>query len=252
MKTIIRNLIPKCVTTTYRNIRSILENEQNKARSTEVVFSDIYIKNKWGGDVGEYCSGSGSRDQTIVSPYIEMIFEKADSEHFRNLTFLDLGCGDFMVGRQLLSLCSRYIGVDIVKPLIESHQKNFADNDSIEFRHINIIDDDLPTADVCFVRQVFQHLSNDQILSVLPKLAKFKFVLITEHYPNDNDQIQPNKDKIHGGGVRLAFNSGVYLTKPPFNLLEEQLSLVLEVPGSDLDDKSDPGVIRTFIYKPFS
>jgi SAM-dependent methyltransferase len=252
MKTIIRNIAPKYAITTYRKLRSILENRQNKTKSTEQVFSDIYLKNKWGGSQGEFSSGSGSREQAIVSPYINMIFEKANSEHFRDLTFLDLGCGDFQVGRQLLPLCSRYIGIDIVKPLIELHHKNFFGSENVQFRHMNMIDEKLPIADVCFIRQVLQHLSNDQISSVLPKLAKFKFVFITEHYPNDNDQIQPNIDKTHGGGVRLANNSGVYLTKPPFNLSEKQLSLALEVPGASLDDNTDPGVIRTFIYKPYS
>lgn len=250
MKRLIRKNVPEFFVRSYRNLRGILETKQNSTKSTEQVFTDIYLKNKWGGGKGEYCSGSGSRDMEIISPYVDMIFDKADSEHFRGLTFLDLGCGDFQVGKQLLSLCSLYIGVDIVKPIILAHQKYFNGNHSAQFLHMNIVDDELPTADVCFVRQVFQHLSNDQILKVLPKLASYKLVFITEHYPKDSDSIRPNIDKIHGGGIRAVFNSGIYLTKPPFNLPEEQLNLVLEVPGSNLGSGIHPGVIRTFMYKP--
>jgi len=39
----------------------------------------------------------------------------------------------------------------------------------------------LPEGDICFVRQVLQHLSNDQIAGVLPKLGKFRWCFITEH-----------------------------------------------------------------------
>src|SRR5215831_11521898 len=93
--------------------RSLLANfnpQAYRANTLEVVFSEIYKKNKWGGVKGEFYSGPGSTDEKMVSPYIAMIYEKAFAEGFVGLTFVDLGCGDFRVSRRLLSLCSRYIG----------------------------------------------------------------------------------------------------------------------------------------------
>jgi hypothetical protein len=87
---------------------------------------------------------------------------------------------------------------------------------------------------------------------VLSKLNSFKWVFITEHYPSDNDAIKPNKDKVHGGYIRLSENSGVYLYEPPFRMPKEKISMVLEVPGSDLGESCDRGVIRTFLYTPGS
>ena len=180
-----------------------------------------------------------------------MVSEKASSEGFLGLTFVDLGCGDFRVGKQLLSLYSSYIGVDIVKPLVLRNQEKYA-NKTICFMHLNIVEDELPDGDVCFIRQVLQHLSNQQIVAILQKVKKYKWVFITEHYPTDNDRIIPNIDKIHGGGIRVYKNSGVYLLEPPFELPKQTLSTVLEVPGSVLGKEIDQGVIRTFLYKPGS
>ncbi|MFN5513605.1 MAG: methyltransferase domain-containing protein [Cyanobacteriota bacterium] len=77
-----------------------------------------------------------------------------------------MGCGDFQVGQQLLPLCSSYIGIDIVKVLIENNNNKFKDTKA-SFLCLNIIEDDLPTGDVCFVRQVLQHLSNAEITKIL-------------------------------------------------------------------------------------
>ena len=224
------------------------EEQQNRNKTIEEVFTEIYQTNKWGGSEGEFCSGLGSTDEQIVSPYVSMVSEKAYSEGFLGLTFVDLGCGDFRVGKQLLPLCSSYLGVDLVKQLICRNQEQYG-NETTRFMHLNIVNDTLPEGDVCFVRQVFQHLSNQQINAVLPKLKMYKWVFITEHYPTDNDTITPNKDKVHGCDIRVCYNSGVYFSKPPFELPKQQFSKVLEVPGS-VGERIDQGVIRTFLYKP--
>ncbi|MGZ5486383.1 MAG: methyltransferase [Nitrososphaeraceae archaeon] len=218
------------------------EEKANNTITTEEVFSKIYNMNIWGGEKGQFHSGEGSANEQITSPYISMISDMASKEGFLGLEFVDLGCGDFRIGRKLLPMCSHYVGIDIVKPLIERNNKEFS-NEKTSFLHLNIIEDSLPEADVCFVRQVFQHLSNQQICSVLPKLSQYKWVFITEHYPSSNN-IRPNLDKTHGARIRAHKNSGVYLTEPPFNIPHEQIKQVLEVP--DIYH----GVIRTFLFKP--
>ncbi len=232
----------------YWRFKRHQEAQKNRQRNTEEVFTEIYLTNKWGGPKGEFCSGLGSTDEQIVSPYVSMISEKASSEGFLGSTFVDLGCGDFRVGQQLLPYCSNYIGVDLVKPLINRNQEKYG-NETTRFMSLNIVDDALPEGDVCFIRQVLQHLSNQQIATVLPKLKRYKWVFITEHYPTNNDRITPNKDKVHGCDVRVCYNSGVYFSEPPFELPKDSFSKVLEVPGS-VGERSDAGVIRTFLYRP--
>jgi SAM-dependent methyltransferase len=260
MKLSIRALLQRLCPTWYRycqqkrdswrrRIREVRSQRRNRKRSVEEVFTGIYEENKWGGEPGDFSSGLGSTVSQIVLPYVNMVSEKAASEPFVGKTFVDLGCGDFRVGRQLLSLCSKYVGVDIVRPLVEKNQREYGSS-SVSFVHLDIIEDDLPHGDVCFLRQVLQHLSNQQIACVLQKLDRYRWVFITEHYPDDNVAIRPNLDKVHGEDIRAYRNSGVYLSCPPFNLPEERLEVVLEVPGTELESGISPGIIRTFLYRP--
>ena len=249
MKSLVRKLLPQALLNNYRRFNRHKWQRQNRSKSVEQVFTEIYEKNRWGGSRGEFCSGSGTDNEQIVSAYISMISEQASSEGFSGLAFVDLGCGDFRVGQRLLPLCSNYLGVDVVMPLIHRNQEKYG-NATTRFLHLDIVGDELPGGDVCFVRQVLQHLSNEQIIKVLLKLIKYEYVFITEHYPTDNDAIRRNMDKPHGGDVRVCDNSGVYLAEPPFELPVQALKQVLEVPGVGLGKGMDPGVIRTFLYKP--
>jgi SAM-dependent methyltransferase len=174
----------------------------------------------------------------------------ADQEGFRGLRFLDLGCGDFRIGSRLVPLAGHYTAADIVATLIAHHQTHYH-GPPVDFQVVDMIDGPLPDADVCFIRQVFQHLSNEQIAKVLPKLAKFRWVIITEHLPSNDQTAVPNLDKVHGTDIRLMRNSGVYLHLPPFSLPPEQLTTVLEAPGHGFDGGiAEPGVIRTLLYRP--
>jgi hypothetical protein len=249
MKSFVRKLIPHFLLKRYSRLKRLREQRQNRNKTAEEVFTEIYEKNKWGGSQGEFYSGSGSANEQAVSAYIAMVSKLATSEKFLGLTFVDLGCGDFYVGKQIIPLCSSYIGVDIVKPLIQRNQVAYG-NAQTKFMHLNIVEDELPDGDVCFVRQVLQHLSNQQIVAILQKLKKYRWIFITEHYPTDNNAIIPNVDKVHGGDVRVFDNSGIYLIEPPFELPTQELKEVLEVPGVGLGKGNDPGVIRTFLYKP--
>ena len=214
----------------------------------EEVFSNVYAKNIWGGKPGEINSGSGSLD-IITIPYIEMLSTRAESEGFKGLIFVDLGCGDFRVGNGILPLCQKYIGADIVDAVIRRNT-DLHGNDTTAFLKLDIIDDELPDGDVCMIRQVLQHLSNDQIARILGKINKYKWVFITEHYPSDDNDPIPNIDKPHGGGIRLARNSGVYLTEPPFNIPARRIEQVLEVCLPRSSDGKDAGVLRSWLYKP--
>ena len=129
-------------------------------------------------------------------------------------TVVDLGCGDFRVGQQILGPGVRYIGVDVVPELI-LHNNKAHGAENVRFECLDAAADDLPDGDVCLIRQVFQHLSNDEISRVLNKIGAYKVTLITEHYPNDANSCIPNLDKPHGGDVRFSDHSASYWTGRP-------------------------------------
>lgn len=248
LKSAVKSVLPRRALKYYRYIYNYITEIADSKKDIEHVFSKIYENNKWGGDAGRLDSGSGSVD-AVAEPYFEMLKAQSISEGFNGLTFVDLGCGDFRVGRKLLPLCREYIGVDIVKAVVESNAKLFG-GEAVKFIHMNIVDDDLPDGDVCMIRQVLQHLSNQQILRVLSKIDKYKWVFITEHYPDDGESIIENLDKTHGSGTRVYKKSGVYLSYPPFNLPADGLEQVLEVRASANGKGDEAGVVRTFLYRP--
>ena len=186
-------------------------------------FSAIYAKRVWGtGNDETFYSGPGSRDP-FISGYCDMVSSFITERGVRSV--VDLGCGDFAVGRRIAGPGIRYVGIDVVEALIEHNASSYG-TDNISFRNCDITSDgDLPDGDLCLVRQVLQHLSNDEILKVLNKCSKYLFLIITEHIPSD-PECTPNVDMVHGPQDRVYLGSGVFVDKPPFS---KRTTTLLEV-----------------------
>ena len=88
-------------------------------------------------------------------------------------------------------------------------------SENIYFCCLDIVKDDLPNGDCVFLKEVLQHLTNDEVKIILNKLYKFKFVIITENIPFG--KFHDNLDKIKGPESRQYLNSGIIVEKPPFN-----------------------------------
>jgi hypothetical protein len=234
-----RHWIDKASWHLVRRPKLRLDAFRNRYRDSRAVFSDVYRNGSWGSD-GPFCSGPGSRDPQIISGYVAAIATLCQ----KPVRIVDLGCGDFAVGEKLLPLCQTYVGVDIVPELI-SHLRQSVTDARAQFECLDIVDAELPDGDLCLVRQVLQHLSNRQILRILPKLRKYPITLITEHVPSEGSLAMKNRDKVHGLDIRLARGSGVFLDAPPFSTLGLRVEPVHEVPGHPLSSGHDPGVIRT-------
>jgi SAM-dependent methyltransferase len=187
------------------------------------VFSEVYARNAWGGQAGEFCSGAGSTT-TQAEAYASMIREFARQRGVG--TIVDIGCGDFRVGSLLRERGVRYIGVDVVPALIDRNNREFAD-DEVSFVCLDLLTEPLPPADLCVVRQVFQHLSNEEIAVALQKVARYRYCIVTEHIPAPERRKRFNADKPHGADTRLLDGSGVYLEQPPFS---RAVVVLLEVP----------------------
>ena len=211
-----------------------------KTWPTKAAMSQIYEKNLWGGNPSEFYSGEGSHDPVLVIPYIDVVSNFLES--FETLiTVCDLGCGDFNVGKDLVASTAHYHAVDIVPALIEYNQAKFQ-LQNLTFHCLDVAVDELPAGDCALVRQVLQHLSNQEVQQILEKLSHYRFVIITEHLPSGD--FEPNKDKISGQGIRLKQNSGIDVLAQPFYWKVKDVNELLS-----LELSNGRGRIVTILYE---
>lgn len=235
----IKQRTPWVIRNLSRRVKRRLRQRRDARLSCKDVFTKIYATNAWGGKAGELYSGPGS-DEAIGKPYSDAVLAFIGRQGIGSV--VDLGCGDFRVGRIIASSGVNYTGVDIVDAVIASNKERYA-SDSVRFFVKDIIEEELPVGDLCLIREVFQHLSNAQIQQVLPKLKVYKYVIITDYQPPPETFI-PNRDKPHGGFTRLHDKSALVLDRPPFNVGGVELFLDLKStdPLFDPDER-----IRSFL-----
>ena len=212
------------------------------------IFKEIYLNKLWTPKAikleHKFYSGVGSYFSEFVDKYIEEINQFILSLP-KKPNVVDLGCGDFVIGSKIRRLCNNYIAIDIFDQLIDYNKKKYKEL-NVDFRVLDITSDELPSADVCFVRQVLQHLSNQSILQFLEAIKnKYKYLIITEHLPSSNF-FKANLDKPTGPDTRLFDKSGVILTKPPFNL-----KVIKDIDICETRSDSIEGVVKTKLLQLF-
>lgn len=143
------------------------------------VFNTIYSHRVWGGG-----SGAGS-DPTAVRDYAALLQNFVISNGVRSI--VDIGCGDWRFSRYIEWGSCSYFGIDVVPSVIEANKRQFA-RDNVRFSCSNPLDDDftVPAADLLLMKDVLQHLSNENVLKLLRLARRFKFALITNDYMPEN------------------------------------------------------------------
>jgi SAM-dependent methyltransferase len=211
------------------NSRTLLKEREKEFESMPIgdIFRTTYLENRWGGANGQFYSGPGSYGDITVA-YVEFLASYIEANQIR--TVVDIGCGDFNIGRQLTNRCPQisYTGVDVFEEIIDHHNRSFA-NDRIRFLCVDTTKNPVPSADLLLIREVLQHLSNASIQKIIDiQFPLFKHKIITEHHPGKYF-IEYNIDKPDGYNTRIDHGSGIYLDQPPFKLKwKEVLSCEIE------------------------
>jgi SAM-dependent methyltransferase len=225
-------------------MRQWLNERGNYARTPGEVFTEIYAGQLWGTDEeGVFFSGPGSTPEA-AAPYAAFV-RGFMAEHGLGRV-VDLGCGDFRVGRLIAPACARYIGVDVVRPLIEENTRRHG-SATVTFQCLDITADTLPNGELCLIREVFQHLSNADVLAVLRRVRKYPFVLVTDVQPKDHAGYRVNRDKARGAGSRLLYRSLLRLDQPPFNVTGVRAVFATGLPRS----ADDPVLGTNFYFRTF-
>ncbi len=253
MSNLLKKFLKKIIPRSIIKIRDryLLNKNRKKFLSipTDKIFSKIYTDKIWCPEDQknnyEFYSGIGSHNVEFVKNYtdnVKLFLKRFPSKP----NVIDLGCGDFAVGSILRKSCNNYIAVDIFDKLINKNKKIYK-NLNVDFRTLDITKDNLPDADVCFLRQVLQHLSNDLIMKFLILIKnKYKYLIITEHLPSQKDFI-PNVDIPTGPFIRIDKDSGVVLTREPFNLQIKQEENICNIYPKSI--KNFEGIINTKVLQ---
>lgn len=221
-KQIVKAVVPEWIIKKYLNNRQIKLEQSLLGKSPSNVFGAIYKGNMWGKADSEkkFYSGPGSHDPVVVQAYTQKIVSFLKDHP--DLTVVDLGCGDFNIGKNFVPLSKKYIACDCVEDLLTFNRQNFV-FDNLEFKLCDITTEVIPEGEICFIREVFQHLSNDHIISVLSKLSRYSYVFITEAIPLE--EFAPNVDKPTGPFSRVYKGSGVDLRASPFDFVKNSFEI---------------------------
>ena len=222
-------------------VKRLIWSEVYKFKSPEQIFSSTYKNNFWGSKQQIlFNSGTGTHNIGFVEEYVKSVRQFLGDEIY-NLSAVDIGCGDFKVGDKIFRDFKSYTAVDVVPKLISYNKEKFTAN-NLQFIVADAITDSIPKADLIFIRQVLQHLSNQSIAKIIANLPKnFRYLIVTEHLPLDS--FHANLDIRTGPETRLKVSSGVVLHLEPFLLAHSQLTDICDLP-------SENGTIRTTVYSP--
>lgn len=216
IKTQIKRWLPQPVLRSIANRRLGRDMLKSRGKSRAEIFADIYARRLWGSGGETFCSGAGSADD-IIAPYVNFIRSLIQREHVTRI--VDLGCGDFQVGRLLLSPDVSYIGCDVCADIVRHNTQQFG-HDRTSFLELDIVNDPLPDGELCLIRQVFQHLPNRDIAAVLHKAKKYRLLVITDEQIQKDDASE-NADILPFHGTRRVFGQGLKLERAPFHLSVE-------------------------------
>ncbi len=180
------------------------------------IFTDMYEKGGWHGKESASGPGSDMEKTQVVRELLPQLIKELNIE-----SILDVPCGDFNWMQHVQLTGIRYIGADVVKPVVEANVQKFA-SDQRQFLCLDLCRDSIPKADLILCRDCLPHLSNKHVLEGMKniKASGAKYVLMTT-YP----RTKKNEDILTGWFRPLN------LELPPVSL-PKPAKVVLETPDA--------------------
>tara|TARA_R100001460_G_scaffold25005_5_gene50295 strand:- start:1891 stop:2511 length:621 start_codon:yes stop_codon:yes gene_type:complete len=146
-------------------------------------FSNIYKKGLWGkNSEGKGISGTGSKFTPDNVFYVNCIKDIIKEHNIKSVC--DIGCGDWEISKHIdwKQLGVNYVGIDIVKDVVEENNNKYS-SDNVKFLHDNIVTGSCKDYDLVLIKDVLQHLCDDDVKIVMDKLLIHnKFVFTTNGY----------------------------------------------------------------------
>lgn len=175
-------------------------------------FEDIYKNAVWGESADpssgvKGTSGTGSNlESTLYWRMFLARFMKAN--HITSV--VDAGCGDWEFSHTIDWTGIDYKGFDIVDNVVQADKKKY-EAPNIHFFTANMIETELPPADLLISKHVLQHLPNEAVAKFIKQFPKYKHVLIINGV-NPVTLSSDNRDIVAGDYRELD------ITAPPFEV----------------------------------
>lgn len=181
----------------------------------------------YGRTTGSVCGRGSDKDQTrLVVKELSALFVEL---RVRNI--LDIPCGDYSWFREIrLPDDLTYVGADISQQLIDSNKAKYS-RPNVQFVHLDIVADHLPSAQMVLCRDCLIHLSNRAVRSAIRNICKTDSkYLVTTTYTNRLE----NRDIVTGGFRTLNLQIDPFFFPPPIRLINEGCTQA----GGQYQDKS--------------
>ena len=179
-----------------------------RSKDPEDRFTKIYLTNHWNDSESRSGEGSTLENTKAVRSELPKILKKYEIK-----AMLDAPCGDFNWMQSITqALTIKYIGGDIVKPMIKQNNARYK-TDDVSFVHLDLTKTALPEVDALFCRDCLFHLSYQDIASVLKNFlsSKITYLITTSHAAPNGPRIK--NSNITTGDMRL-----LDLFSEPFSL----------------------------------
>ena len=165
-------------------------------------FTNVYQKNLFKGKESRSGEGSNMIQTTIIRKEIPLLIKELKIKFL-----IDAPCGDFFWMRDIELPVKRYLGVDIVKDIVENNEIKYG-NKQIIFNELNIIEDVMPMADMILCRDCLVHLSFKQGIQVIKNFKKScsKYLLITTFV-----------NRLSNNDLGKGFWRTINIERPPFS-----------------------------------
>lgn len=197
---------------------------RTRGQSLEMIFSAIYRTKLWGAE--QTLSGLGSRleaNETLIRMLPEVF------DRYKIKTVYDAACGDFNWMKHVDLSSVDYLGADIVAPVVSENQVKHGSK-NVNFRHLNLLESQLPVADLVVCKDLFIHFTCDQVKVAIRRLkaSGSKYLLAT----TVTDRNFTNEDIPTGYFRRLSLLAAPFSFPAP-----------LEVMATDKPEWGDPNAL---------
>ena len=194
-------------------------------------FTKIYSSNHWNSSESRSGKGSTLENTQNIRAELPKILGR-----YKINEMLDAPCGDFNWMQHVTKNTRiKYIGGDIVKPLIKYNQSKYGDDDTT-FIHLDLTKNTMPKVDLLFCRDCLFHLSYMDISLVLNN-----FLGSSIPYLITTSSAAPNGPRIENSDIATSDWRLIDFFTEPFGL--RQCDVLESIPDAMVSEKAERSLI---------